>query len=73
MGEVYRAYDERLQREVALKVLPATSAGDPAARTRLRREARAAAALNHPHICAVHEVGDVDGRWSWLKASLSTA
>src|SRR5262245_56016244 len=62
MGEVYRAYDERLQREVALKVLPATSASDPAARARLLREARAVAALDHPHICAVHEVGDVDGQ-----------
>ena len=46
MGEVYRAFDERLQREVAIKVLPASDAHDPAAAGRLIREARAAAALN---------------------------
>ena len=62
MGEVYRAHDETLDRDVALKVLPAASLGDDTARTRLLREARSAAALNHPHICTVHEVGEADGQ-----------
>ncbi|MBI4264213.1 MAG: serine/threonine protein kinase [Acidobacteria bacterium] len=62
MGEVYRAHDERLQRDVAIKVLPAAQGDDVEARARLLREARAAAALNHPNICTVHEVGEADGR-----------
>ena len=62
MGEVYRAYDEKLQRDVAIKVLPAADVHDPVAGARLVREARAAAALNHPNICTVHEVGDHEGR-----------
>jgi eukaryotic-like serine/threonine-protein kinase len=62
MGEVYRAFDERLQREVAIKVLPASDAHDPSAGARLVREARAAAALNHPNICTIHEVGEAEGR-----------
>ena len=62
MGEVYRAHDEQLDREVAIKVLPATSFEDPVARARLLQEARAAAALNHPNICTVHEVGEADGQ-----------
>lgn len=55
MGTVYLAYDERLDREVAVKVLKKQA--DARARTHLLREARAAAALDHPSICAVHEVG----------------
>src|SRR5687768_13106248 len=62
MGEVYRARDEQLDREVAIKVLPAASLGDVAARARLVREARAAAALNHPNICTVYEVGEANGQ-----------
>ncbi len=62
MGVVYRARDERLGRDVALKVLPASALADPDARTRLLGEARTASALNHPHICTVHEVGEADGR-----------
>jgi serine/threonine-protein kinase len=62
MGEVYLAHDEQLDRDVALKLLPARSFGDDAARARLLREARAAAALNHPHICTIHEVGEADGQ-----------
>ena len=61
MGEVYRAHDARLDRDVALKVLPTASFSDPAARARLLREARAAARLNHPNICTIHDVGEVEG------------
>ena len=62
MGEVYRAYDEKLHREVAIKVLRSSEADDEAGRVRLLREARAAAALNHPNICTIHEVGEHDGQ-----------
>jgi len=61
MGEVYRARDTRLGREVALKVLPAEVSADPARRARFEQEARAAAALNHPNIVGTHDVGDQDG------------
>ncbi|MBZ5609461.1 MAG: protein kinase [Acidobacteriia bacterium] len=60
MGEVYRARDTRLQRDVAVKVLP-RSFSTEAARERFLREARAASALNHPHICAVHDIGEAAG------------
>jgi serine/threonine-protein kinase len=62
MGVIYRAEDEQLQREVALKVLPPAFASDADRRRRLLREARAAASVSHPHIAAVHEVGEADGR-----------
>jgi len=62
MGVVYRAHDEQLDRDVAIKVLPAASFSDPAARARLLREARSAAALNHPYICTIHEVGEAEGQ-----------
>jgi serine/threonine protein kinase/tetratricopeptide (TPR) repeat protein len=62
MGEVYRAHDEQLRREVAIKVLPASRFMDAAARAQLVREARLAAALNHPHICTIYEVGEADGQ-----------
>jgi eukaryotic-like serine/threonine-protein kinase len=73
MGVVYRARDEQLAREVAVKVLPAESFADPTARARLLREARSAAAPNHQHICSVYEVGEEDGqapssRWNWSRA-----
>jgi serine/threonine protein kinase len=61
MGEVYKARDTRLDRTVAIKVLPAHVASDPDLRQRLDREARAVAALNHPHICALHDIGTQDG------------
>jgi serine/threonine protein kinase len=62
MGEVYRAHDRRLGRSVAIKVLPAHFADRPGARLRFEREARAAASLNHPHICTVYDIGEQDGR-----------
>ena len=61
MGEVYRARDTRLDRDVAVKVLPAAIADDADRRTRFMREARAVAALNHPNIVTVHEVGEAAG------------
>jgi tetratricopeptide (TPR) repeat protein len=62
MGEVYRARDTRLGRDVAVKVLPAGLASDAERRARFEREARTIAALNHPHICVLHDVGEVEGR-----------
>src|SRR5580692_11579312 len=61
MGVVYRATDERLRRVVALKVLPDTLAADPERRRRFLREARAAAAVSHPNIAAVYDIGEADG------------
>ena len=61
MGEVYRAKDTRLGRDVALKTLPDGLAKDAEQRTRFEREARAASSLNHPHICVIHDVGTADG------------
>ena len=62
MGEVYLAHDTRLDRDVALKLLPAERLGDATARARLVREARMASSLNHPNICTVFEVGEDSGR-----------
>jgi serine/threonine protein kinase len=61
MGEVYRARDSRLERDVAIKVLPARLAHDGDARLRFEREAKAVAALNHPNILAIHDFGDHEG------------
>jgi Tol biopolymer transport system component len=61
MGEVYRARDSRLNRTVAIKVLPSALTSDPLALARFEREARAVAALSHPHVCPVHDVGRHDG------------
>jgi len=61
MGEVYRALDIRLERSVAIKVLPANLSSDPGLRQRLEREAKAVSALNHPHICTLHDIGSQDG------------
>jgi Tol biopolymer transport system component len=61
MGEVYKARDTRLDRAVAVKVLPAAMAGDSRFKQRLEREARALATLSHPHICPVFDVGEQDG------------
>src|SRR3954462_3457243 len=57
MGEGYRARDTRPDRTVAIKVLPAQFAADPELRARFDREARAVSSLNHPHICALYDVG----------------
>jgi serine/threonine protein kinase/Tol biopolymer transport system component len=61
MAEVYRARDTRLARNVAIKVLPAEFTQNASLRTRLEREARVIAGLNHPHICALHDVGSDQG------------
>src|ERR1700720_3494912 len=61
MGEVYRARDTRLERDVAVKVLPANLSSDPSLRQRLEREARAVSKLSHPHICTLHDIGHQDG------------
>ncbi len=61
MGEVYRARDTRLSREVAIKVLPTASATDPDRRLRFEQEARSASALNHPNILTIYDVGTSDG------------
>ena len=61
MGEVYRARDTRLRRQVAVKVLPAAIGSDPARLKRFEQEARAAGALNHPNIVAIHDVGHESG------------
>ncbi len=61
MGEVYRARDTRLGREVAIKVLPAERLSDPVRRARFVQEARAASALNHPHIVTIHEIESAEG------------
>ncbi len=62
MGEVYLAQDTKLDRKVALKFLPKEMQDDATARKRFRREAKSAAALDHPYICHIHEVGDFDGK-----------
>jgi Tol biopolymer transport system component len=69
MGEVYRARDPRLGREVAVKVLPAAFHLDSDRQRRFEREARAAAALNHPNILAVYDIG-TDGGWTYVVSEL---
>ena len=61
MGEVYKATYTRLDRTVAVKIVSDRIAGDPELRARFEREARAVALLDHPHICAVYDVGQQDG------------
>ena len=62
MGVVYKARDSRLDRTVALKFLAAHLLDDPEAKTRFLREAKAAAGLDHPNVCTVHEIGEADGK-----------
>ena len=71
MGEVYRARDTRLDRTVAIKVLPAAFSGDPDLRARFEREARAVAALDHPHICAIYDVGEAPPTISYEPSAIS--
>ena len=67
MGQVYRAHDPRIGRDVAIKVLPAEYAADAERLRRFEQEARATGALNHPNILTLYDVGTADGRptWSW--------
>src|ERR1700680_2411123 len=61
MGEVYRARDTRLERTVAIKILPAQLSANPVRKQRFEREAKTISNLNHPHICVLHDVGHQDG------------
>ncbi len=61
MGEVYAARDTRLERSVAIKVLPREFSDDAGRRARFEREAAAIASLSHPNICTLHDVGQQDG------------
>jgi len=61
MGEVYRARDTRLERTVAIKILPAQFSSDPVRKQRFEREAKTISILNHPHICVLYDVGHQDG------------
>jgi len=69
MGLVFRASDQQLERDVAIKVLPAALARDPDRIARFEREARAAGALNHPNIVAVHDIGCANGTY-WIASEL---
>jgi serine/threonine-protein kinase len=61
MGEVYRARDTRLERTVAIKILPTQFSADPVRKRRFEREAKTISSLNHPHICVLHDIGSQDG------------
>jgi serine/threonine protein kinase len=61
MGEVYRARDTRLERTVAIKILPRELSNDPIRKQRFEREAKTISNLNHPHICVLYDVGSQDG------------
>jgi serine/threonine protein kinase len=80
MGEVYRARDTRLERTVAIKVLPPQFAADADSRARFEREGRAISSLEHPHICALYDIGEapnpkslIPARFSSWSCSISTA
>ena len=62
MGVVYRAHDEQLDRDIALKVLPPGTLADDTARKRFRQEALSLSRLNHPHICTIYEIGEGEGQ-----------
>src|SRR2546428_14166411 len=61
MGEVYRARDTRLERDVAIKILPSQLSNDSVRKQRFERGAKTISSLNHPHICVLHDVGNQDG------------
>src|SRR5499425_1133185 len=61
MGEVYRARDTRLGRDVAVKILPAEFSADPVRKQRFEREAKTISGLNHPNICVLHDIGSQGG------------
>ena len=61
MGEVYRALDTRLERTVAIKILPAHLSSDPGRKQRFEREAKTVSGLNHPHICVLYDIGHQGG------------
>src|ERR1700730_15150444 len=61
MGEVYRARDARLERDVAIKILPAQFSSDPVRKQRFEREAKSISCLNHPHICMLFDIGQQNG------------
>src|SRR5713226_4686260 len=61
MGEVYRARDTRLERTVAIKILPEQVSNDPVRKQRFEREAKTISSLNHPHICVLHDIGSQNG------------
>jgi eukaryotic-like serine/threonine-protein kinase len=61
MGEVYRARDSRLERDVAIKILPSHLSSDPIRKQRFEREAKTISGLNHPHICVLYDIGSQDG------------
>lgn len=67
MGEVYRARDTRLDRTVAIKVLPAHLSDHPEAKQRFDREARTISSLSHPNICTLHDVGMATRKWMRAK------
>src|SRR5215471_18052514 len=77
MGEVYKARDARLDRTVAVKILPSHLTASEERRVRFEREARAASSLNHPRICTVHDIGRQDGIdflvMEWLEGETSEA
>src|SRR3954464_3283262 len=66
MGEVFLAEDTRLDRKAAVKFLPAEMAGDPGRRQRFLTEAKAASALNHPHVCVGADVGETDNGFPFI-------
>jgi len=66
MGEVFLAENTKLDRQVALKLLPRELANDPRRRQRFMAEAKAASALNHPNVCVIHEVGETAEHWPYI-------